>query len=88
MATDDIWIPSYYRQRHPFLWVRAAGGPQVVDWVCGAVFAVLVLGLVTLVRAPHQAQPSAAVVATATTPNSDTNADRVAYASQVSAVNK
>jgi hypothetical protein len=62
-TTDGIWIPSYYRRRHPFSWARAAGGPQVVDWVVGVVLAVLVAGLVAFAWAPRA--PSAAVAATA-----------------------
>ena len=89
-TTDGMWVPSYYRQQHPVvLWVRDAGRPQVVDWLTGAAVAVLVLGLVALVRAPHhEALPSAAVVATITTQNSDTNADRVAYVAQPASVDK
>ena len=49
-TTDGIWVPSYYRRRHPFLWTRAAGGPQRVDWMVGVVLAVAVLWLVTLIR--------------------------------------
>lgn len=81
-ATDGIWVPSYYQHRHPvFLWVRDVGRPQVVDWIAGAACAVLVLGLVALVRTPnHQAPPSAAAVATtAVAQGADSNADRVAY---------
>jgi hypothetical protein len=73
-TSDGIWIPSYYRRQHRFSWVRAAGGPQRIDWVTGAVLAVLVLGLFALARAPHhQGTPSAAAQ------GSDINADRVAY---------
>ena len=50
-TTDGIWVPSYYRRRHPFLWVRAAGGPQVRDWIAGVVLAALVLVLVAYARA-------------------------------------
>ena len=89
-ATDGIWVPSYYRRRHRFLWVRAAGGPQPIDWVAGAVLAVLVLGLFALARAPqHQGTPSAAVpagdvtaapvAATTEAQGGDIKADRVAY---------
>ena len=79
-ATDGIWVPSYYRRRHRFSWVRAAGGPQPIDWVAGAVLAVLVLGLFALARTPqHQGTPSAAVAATTEAQGSDVNADRVAY---------
>ena len=87
-TSDGIWIPSYYRRRHRFSWVRAAGGPQRIDWVTGAVLAVLVLGLFALARAPHhQGTPSAAPVAAATAAQgSDINTDRVAYVS--SAVDK
>ncbi len=49
-TTDGIWIPSYYRRRRLFSWARAAGGPHVVDWIAGALFATLVLGLVALAR--------------------------------------
>jgi hypothetical protein len=45
-TNDGIWIPSYYRRRRPFSWARAAGGPQVIDWVVGAVLAALVFGLI------------------------------------------
>ncbi|HEY6922241.1 MAG TPA: hypothetical protein VI653_02145 [Steroidobacteraceae bacterium] len=48
-TTDGIWVPSYYRRRHPFLWTRAAGGPQRVDWLAGVLVAALVLRLVALV---------------------------------------
>jgi hypothetical protein len=79
-TTDGIWVPSYFRRRHPFSWTRAAGGPKVVDWVAAAVFAALVLGLVAFARAPQrQSVPSAAVAVTPAPENSDTNADRVAY---------
>jgi hypothetical protein len=47
-TTDGIWVPSYYRRKHRFLWARAAGGPQRVDWLAGVLFAVLVLWLVAL----------------------------------------
>ena len=89
-ATDGIWVPSYYRHRHPiFSWVRDAGRPQVVDWIAGATCAVLVLGLVALVRAPnHQAPPSASVATTTVAQGADTNADRVAYLSRPLAVDK
>ena len=96
-TSDGIWIPSYYRRRHRFSWVRAAGGPQRVDWVTGVVLAALVLGLFALARAPHhQGTPSAAVpsgdvtaapvAATTAAQGSDINTDRVAYVS--SAVDK
>jgi hypothetical protein len=86
-TSDGIWIPSYYRRRHRFSWVRAAGGPQRVDWVTGVVLAVLVLGLCALARAPHhQGTPSTAVTATTAAQGSDINTDRVAYVS--SAVDK
>jgi hypothetical protein len=87
-TTDGIWVPSYYRRRHPFLWVRAAGGPQRSDWVAGVVLAVLVLGLVALARSPQrQLAPSAALAVAATTAAQDVQpgdigADRVAYVSQ------
>jgi hypothetical protein len=48
-TTDGIWIPSYYRRRHRFSWVRAAGGPQAVDWFAGIALAALVFGLVAAV---------------------------------------
>jgi hypothetical protein len=91
-TTDGIWVPSYYRRRHPFLWLRAAGGPQTEDWVAGAVVAALVL--LALVRTPnHEVAPSAAVAEAATTAaqaqdGSVISADRVAYAPQPSAVDK
>jgi hypothetical protein len=47
-TSEGIWVPSYYRRRHRFLWTRAAGGPQRVDWLAGVLFAVLVLWLVAL----------------------------------------
>jgi hypothetical protein len=79
-TTDGIWVPSYYQRRHRFLWARAAGGPQPVDWIAGAVLAVLVLGLFALARAPqHEGAPSAAVAATTGAQDSEINADRVAY---------
>ena len=90
-TTDGIWVPSYYRRRHPFLWVRAAGGPQRVDWIAGAVLAALVLGLVALARGPqHPVAPSAAVAAAAMSAAQDgeINADRLAYAPKPSAVDK
>ena len=63
-TADGIWVPTYYRQRRRFGWIRAAGGPQVADWVVGAVVAALVLGLVAYVRAPqHQETPSTVVIA-------------------------
>jgi hypothetical protein len=79
-TSDGIWIPSYYRRRHRFSWVRAAGGPQRVDWVTGAVLAVIVLGLFALARGPHhEGTPSAAVAASTGALGSEINADRVAY---------
>jgi hypothetical protein len=90
-GTDGIWVPSYYRRRHPFLWVRAAGGPQRVDWIAGAVLAALVFLLVSLERGPqHHVAPSAAVAAAAMTAAQDgeINADRVAYVPKPSAVDK
>lgn len=53
-TTEGIWVPTYYRHRRRFLWLRTAGRPHVADWVAGAVLAVLVLGLVAYSRAPHQ----------------------------------
>ena len=44
-TADGMWVPSYYRRKHRLSWVRAAGGPQVVDWVAGIAFAALVLWL-------------------------------------------
>ena len=65
-TTDGIWVPTYYQHRRPLWWLRAAGGPQVTDWVAGAVVAALVLGLVAYARAPqHQETPSTVVVASA-----------------------
>jgi hypothetical protein len=93
-TTDGIWVPSYYRRRHPFLWLRAAGGPQTQDWVAGAVVAALVLVILAHVRTPnHEVAPSAAVAEVATTAaqaqdGSVMSADRVAYAPQSSAVDK
>ena len=81
-TTDGMWVPSYYRRRHPFLWVRAAGGPQRVDWIVGVVLAVLVLSLIAHSRTPpRQTVPSVAVAAAATTAaqDSDIGSGRVAY---------
>jgi hypothetical protein len=79
-TTDGMWVPSYYRRRHPFLWVRAAGGPQRIDWVVGVVLAVLVLGLIAHARTPqHQAAPGAAAAATTAAQDSDVSSGRVAY---------
>jgi hypothetical protein len=82
-TTDGIWIPEYYRHRRRFSWVRAAGGPQVADWIAGAVLAVLVLGLVALARSPQrqEASSTAVAVAPAAANDSDIDAGRVAYAS-------
>ena len=93
-TSDEIWVPSYYRRRHPFLWLQAAGGPQTEDWIAGAVVAALVLVLLALVRTPHhEVAPSAAVAEVATTAaqaqdGSVISADRVAYAPQPSPVDK
>jgi hypothetical protein len=88
-TTDGIWVPTYYRHRRRFSWVRAAGGPRVADWVAGAVFAALVLGLVALARSPQrQEAPSTAVAAEAAVKDSDTDAGRVAYTSSPSTVDK
>ena len=88
-TTDGIWVPTYYRHRHRFSWVRAAGGPRVADWVAGAVLAALVLGLVALARSPQrQEAPSTAVAAEAAAKDSDTDAGRVAYTSPPSTVDK
>ncbi len=83
-TTDGMWVPSYYRRRHPFLWVRAAGGPQRVDWVVGVVLAVLVLSLIAHARTPQrQTAPSVAVAAaaaaTTAAQDSDISSGRVAY---------
>jgi hypothetical protein len=93
-TTDGIWVPSYYRRRHPFLWARAAGGPKRIDWIVGVLLAVLVLGLVARARSPQrEVAPSAALAVAATTAaqdtqGSDVSADRVAYVSQPSADTK
>lgn len=44
-TTDALWVPSYYKRPHRFTWVRAAGGPQLVDCVTGVVSALVVLAL-------------------------------------------
>ena len=89
-TSNGMWVPSYYRRRHPLSWIRrGAGGPKVVDWLAGAVFAVLVLGLVALARAPqHHWTRSAAVTATTASKDSNINPDRMAYAPRPSAVDK
>lgn len=93
-TTDGIWVPGYYRHRHPLLlWVRDVGKPRTADWVAGAICAALVLGLLSLARgAQHPVTPSAAVeVAVATTTaaqNEAINANRVAYVPQTSTVEK
>lgn len=89
-TTDGIWVPEYYRHRRRFSWVRAAGGPKVADWVTGAVFAALVLGLVAFARSPQRREaPSTAVAAAPTAvKDSDIDAGRVAYASSPSTVDK
>ena len=79
-TTDGIWVPTYYRHRRRFSWVRAAGGPRVADWVAGALFAALVLGLVALARSPQRQE--------APVKDSDTDAGRVAYTSSPSTVDK
>lgn len=88
-ATDGIWIPSYYRHQGRLAWTRAAGGPQVVDWVAGGVFAALVLGLAVVAHGPQrQEAPAVAVAAapTAATKDSDSHAERVAYVPRHSTV--
>jgi hypothetical protein len=88
-TTDEIWVPTYYRHRRRFSWVRAAGGPQVVDWVAGAVFAALVLGLVALARSPQrQEAPSTPAAAAAAVKDGNIDAGRVAYATSPSTVDK
>jgi len=88
-TTDGFWIPSYYRRRHPFLWVRAAGGPQTIDWLAGVALAGLVLLLIALARAPHhQATPSPVVVVTTVSQDRDSNSDRVAYVPRAASVGK
>ncbi len=63
-TTDGIWVPTYYRHRRRFGWLRAAGGPQVSDWVTGAILAALVLGFVAYARsAQHPDAPSTTVAA-------------------------
>jgi hypothetical protein len=49
-TSNGIWVPSYYRRRHPFLWMRGAAGPRHIDWITGVMLAVLVLGLVAHAR--------------------------------------
>ena len=80
-ATDGIWIPSYYRHQGRLAWTRAAGGPQVVDWVAGGMLATLVLGLTVVAHGPQRQEAPAAAVAAAPTAakDSDSNAERVAY---------
>ena len=62
-TTDGIWVPTYYRHRRRFGWLRAAGGPRVADWVTAAVLATLVLGLVAYVRSAQHQDPSSTVAA-------------------------
>jgi hypothetical protein len=64
-TTDGIWVPTYYRHRRQFSWVlRATGGPRVTDWVAGAVFAALVLGLVAFAHFPQLRGAQSTAVAT------------------------
>lgn len=63
-TTDGIWVPTYYRHRRRFSWLRTAGRPRVADCLAGAVFAALVLGLVAFERSEqHQEAQSATVAA-------------------------
>ena len=63
-TTDGIWVPTYYRRRRRFLWLRAAGAPRVADWIAGAVVAALVLGCVAYARsAQHRDASSTAMTA-------------------------
>ena len=63
-TTDGIWVPTYYRHRRRFSWLRAAGRPRVADCVAGALLAALVLGFVAFERsAQHQEAASETVAA-------------------------
>jgi len=86
-TTDGMWVPSYYRRRHPFLWLRAAGGPKRIDLVVGVGLAVLVFGFIVHTNTlQRQTVPTAA--ATTASEGSDVTSDRVAFVPQVSAVSK
>jgi hypothetical protein len=66
-TSNGIWVPSYYRRRHPLLWMRGAAGPRHIDWIAGVMLAVLVLGLVAHARLQQRQGNSAAVLATPAT---------------------
>jgi hypothetical protein len=66
-TSNGIWVPSYYRRRHPLLWMRGAAGPRHIDWIAGVMLAVLVLGLVAHARLQQRQGNSAAVHATPAT---------------------
>jgi hypothetical protein len=66
-TSNGIWVPSYYRRRHPFLWMRGATGPRHIDWIAGVMLAVLVLGLVAHARLQRRHEDSAAELATPAT---------------------
>jgi len=85
-TTDVIWIPARYRQARRFSWVRAAGGPQMADWIAGAVVAALALSVVTLIRSTQHDQRVSTTVAAANHSNID--AVRVVYASSPVTVDK
>ena len=85
-TTDAIWIPAHYRQPRRFSWVRAAGGPQMADWIAGAVVAALVLGVVTLTRSTQH--DGAAPTTVAAENHSTIDAARVVYASSPVTVDK
>lgn len=86
-TTDGISVPEYYRHQRRFSWIRAGGGPQVTDWVAGAVVAALVLGFVALTHAPQHQEAQSTRVVVAAAKDSEIGPGSVAYASP-SNVNK
>jgi hypothetical protein len=74
-TSNGIWVPSYYRRRHPFLWMRGATGPRHIDWIAGVMLAVLVLGLVAHARLQQRNGNSAAALATPATTTTQLSTD-------------
>jgi hypothetical protein len=76
-TSNGIWVPSYYRRRHPFLWLRGATGPRHIDWITGVMLAVLVLGLVAHARLQQRDGNSATVLATPATTATQLSTDEL-----------
>jgi hypothetical protein len=74
-TSNGIWVPSYYRRRHPFLWMRGATGPRHIDWIAGVMLAVLVFALVAHARLQQLHGTSAGVLATPGTTATQPSAD-------------